>query len=149
MRIFLAAILLVLTAGPVLAIEKVGPAQSQGRETSELGEFSLKPLKIYSPRGRRDPFMAVRFGVTTTARPETLEFSISRLTLTGFIGLGRHKVAIFQLQNSGLSYSLRSGRFFGDDDKRVKQVVGRLLKNGDVELRQGERKIVFKNFRKD
>jgi hypothetical protein len=140
-------ILALAAALPAAAVENVGPAETHGRETSEAGEFSVKPLKIYSPRGRRDPFVAQRFGVTGTARPETVEFTISGLRLTGFVGIGDHRIAMFKLRNSNLTYMLRSNRLYSAEDKRVAEVSGRILKNDEVELRQGERRLVFGKFR--
>lgn len=128
--------------------EKVGPQETHQRETSSLEDYSLKPVRLYSSRGRRDPFILQAKGVTVTARPELQEFTISKLEMMGYMGMEGEKIALFQIKDSKISYVLRAATLYGPGNQAVKEVRGRILANGDVELRQGERHIVFRKFRR-
>ena len=141
--LILAAVLAAL-AGGAAAAESAGPTKTHERDTAQAEEITLKPVRLYSARGRRDPFVLGRYGLTGTARPETTEFSISNLELSGFIGVGGNRVALLKLRDSALTYTLRGGRLFSPVDVVVEGVQGRITPDGSVELRQGERRLVYR-----
>lgn len=151
-------IALLLVSPVVSALESIGPSGTHNRETSAPEEFSLKPVRLYSERNRRDPFVLASYdkarlkdgkNISESFKPELKELSISRLELTGFSSANGQRWALFKQKDSRNTYVLKLGRFYTSGNKRLKNVWGRILPNDEVLLRQGERKLVFKNFRKD
>ena len=146
----LAACLLCLAALPALSdtgMEKAGPDVSGGKPTSSLADISQKPLYVYTIRGRRDPFVFYEDIDPGRVKEQSSEFTVTELRLVGFIDSGGSKVALFKQGNSGTTYTMRSGRLYSPGDVEMTNVKGEVMKNGQVLLTQGERKVMFNSFR--
>jgi hypothetical protein len=124
------------------ALEKLGPDVTREKTTSSLDEMSLKPLYVYSERGRPDPFVA---GSLLTMTAETRVFSISELVLVGFMAANNHKITLFRHKN-GKTYTLRGDKLYGPENTLVNGVLGKILKERQVMLRQGEEKQIYNFF---
>jgi hypothetical protein len=133
----IAALLLGL-ASLVYAVEST--LRDLHRETSEIREFSIKPLVVYSARGRRDPFVAPLVS-SITADNSTLR--ITELRLTGVLRTDHQSVAMFGTWSGReATYTLRSGKLFGPDGLAVPNISGKIL-NGSVVLKQGNESLSF------
>ena len=144
MRILLSGLLaacLAALSSDAQALERGSAAASRQSQTSALEDASLKPVMLFSMRGRHDPFMAYSL-LTTTALTDQL--SISDLTYSGLLEVEGSAAALFR-DTSQRSYSLRGSSLIGPDNSAVAGIRGRISEGKDrvVTLEQGERRIVF------
>ncbi len=94
---------------------------------------------LYKSWDVRDPFVVL---LATKVKPELL---IHELTLTGIIGIGGGKVAIFKrYKGPKQTYQLRGARLYGKDGKVVSAIRGKVLDAKTVLLIQGDEEIPFK-----
>lgn len=131
-----------LSASTAFAVEKASAEVLRERQTSNQDQVSLKPLVLFSMRGRSDPFMAYPM-MTTTASADI--FSIVSLTYNGVVEVESNLVALFR-DMGGHAYTLKVDRLFGPDGKVVPGVRGRIVEAAggrDVMLEQGEHKINY------
>lgn len=136
--------LCLLSAAPGLhATEKASPALQSQRQTSTQREISLKPLFVYSTRGRRDPFT---FDASLPGSPEAAggNFHISELRLVGFLGVGKSRTALFQDVFKKTSYRFKQGQLFSPEGIAISNVKGSILPDRNVSLVQGESSILYK-----
>ena len=138
-EMFFACICLVFINIPSWPIEST--AGNQEKNTSNLGDLSTKPLKIYSARGRRDPFVA---SFISTVQPQTENLKITALVFVGFVSSRDQQIALFRTSAGGQqTLTLRAGSLYGSGNKPVANVSGRILDSKRVLLKQGEEKITF------
>src|SRR5580700_6111422 len=104
------------------AVENPGPELQQERTTSSLKEISLKPLFLFSARGRRDPFTFDLSG--TDSFGNNRDFSISALQLEGFIGTRQKRVALFNNIWKGTTFKFRAGHLYTEAGALVEDVSG-------------------------
>jgi hypothetical protein len=104
----------------------------------------LKPLHLFSMRGRRDPFRDTALWSPAGAA----DFNISGLMLKGFIEVDGQSIALFVSIYDRAAYTLRGGQLFGANQKAVPGVVGRIISKGkEARLRQGELSLTFSALR--
>jgi hypothetical protein len=140
MRSACLALVLCCTFGaPAQAVERSSAEVSRSNRTSSLDEASIKPLLLFSMRGRQDPFMAYAL-MTTTAKTESL--SITGLTFSGLLEVGGSVVALFR-DGQGRSYSQKGSFLFGPDGAAIEGVRGSIAADKTVTLEQGERRINY------
>jgi hypothetical protein len=132
---------LALAAG-LPALEKAGPDFQRERQTSTVTEISAKPLFIYSVRGRRDPF-TYDISANTSTAAASASFAIAALELTGFIGQGPTKTALFYNIFRFTTYQFRSGLLYSPEGAPIADVSGVYQGNDKVVLTQGESSIMF------
>jgi hypothetical protein len=139
----LAALLLaLLAAGSAPALEKVSAQTQRERTTSDVEAVSLKPLILFSMRGRGDPFMA--YPVLTVIAPVKF-LDINDLVFSGTIDVDGKIVALFK-GTAGKTYFLRGTSLIDPQDKVVDGIRGRIIEgqdSNDVILVQGERKLSY------
>lgn len=149
-----ASLVAVLSVSPVaFAAEAAGPGATHQRETSKAEEFSLKPVRLYSSRGRRDPFVMAKYykaikdpGNHVNPSPVLEEISISRLDLTGFTEANSQIWALFVEKGKQRSYVLKAGKFYTSGGKLIKLISGTIKPTREVVLMQGNRKMKFTKF---
>lgn len=125
------------------AVEKASPALQRERQTSSLRDISIKPLFVYSSRGRRDPFtfdISLASGATAAGR----DFNISSLKLVGFLGVEQSTTALFFNTFRGATYRFRAGQLFSPEGLALENVKGAILPGRQVTLSQGESSILFR-----
>ncbi len=139
----LLAVLLLVCGAALWAVES--SRFSLGRNSGTTGQFSLRPLKLYSGRGRKDPFVAVMF---YTPRPNNADLKISQLVLVGMIVSAGDQVALFQT-NSGpeQTFLLKKGVLFSRGNQAISDIGGKILGSQSVTLRQGEQRLTFSTSR--
>lgn len=126
---------------PVAASSLESTGQAKEKETSELREFSVKPLKVYSARGRRDPFMLPMLEPPAT---ELEDVSLADLYFAGLFIVKDHKVAMFRKTTGrGMTLTLRGGYLYGFENKRLPNFKGKIVNNYTVVLRKGEENITY------
>lgn len=138
-RSLLLILLMLLATRAALAVEKAGPKVLGAREVSTLEQYSTRPLYIYNPNGRPDPFVAD----FTIAPAVSSKFSITELRLNGVIESAHGRMALFSHGGLRATLTLRGSKFYSPEGVEIKDVQGRILPDGTVRLQQGEKKIVF------
>lgn len=110
------------------------------RETSEIREFSNKPLVVYTSRGRRDPFVAP---LVASLNSDHSALKITELRLVGVMRSGSQTVAMFGTWSGReVALALRGGKLYGPDDQPIPNITGKIV-NGSVILRQGNESLTF------
>jgi hypothetical protein len=130
-------------AVPLGAIESASPRMDRERATSSPTAVSLKPIFLFSMRGRPDPFMA--YALLTNAAPSATAFDISDLELSGTIEVGDETAALFKVSD-GTAYTLKGGVLYDPEDQAVPGVHGRIVdtdSESEIVLTQGVNKIDF------
>lgn len=124
-----------------MALERASADAVRDSRTSALEEASLKPVMLFSMRGRHDPFMGYAL-LTTTAATDKL--SIADLTYSGLLEVDGSAAALFR-DASQRTYSLRGTSLIGPDNNAIEGIRGRITEGKDrvVTLEQGERRIIF------
>lgn len=145
MRAAVLSLFLAALGGPVglAAIEKASPALQNSRQTSTAREISVKPLFLYSARGRRDPF-TFDISFSPGGAMETVNFNISELKLVGFLDGNAGSTALFYDKFRTSSYRFRRGQLFGPGGLPIANVKGSISADRQVSLAQGESSIAFK-----
>lgn len=136
-------LLFLLLAAGLQATEKASPLLQQSRRTSTSREISLKPLFVYSARGRRDPFifaMALPRGSALASQ----DFHITALNLVGFIGEGAGRMALFSHFTQGKTYKMRGGQLYTSENIALSDVKGSFVGDRNVNLVQGESSILYR-----
>lgn len=132
-------------AAPLGALETSSPDLARGNRLGAPGEPTLKPLFLFSMRGRRDPFVPyARLGV-----PATDGGDIDGLQFAGTLGVGGSRVALF-MDSVGKTYTLRGGRLYDPEDRPVAGVRGALAPKGapyKATLSEGEHTLSFSDNR--
>jgi hypothetical protein len=140
--LILAAAWMALGPARAQALEKQAPAQVDIKETAEADQVSLKPVFLFSMRGRVDPFVAYPV-MTATAKVDAL--NISQLTFKGLLGMRGQELALFQFNR--LTFVLKAGKLIGVDGQPVEGIAGGVDNDHNngirVTLVQGERKLTF------
>ncbi|MGH7441618.1 MAG: hypothetical protein ACREKE_02975 [bacterium] len=130
---------------PLKALETASPDMIRSRHTGTLDEASLKPLFLFSMRGRRDPFMPG--SLLFLAQPVAMD--ISGLGFSGILVVRGHAVALFT-DGSGKPYVLRSGTLYDPQDRAVAGIRGAVTEHSkgfEAVLSQGERTLSFSYHR--
>ena len=134
-------------ARPLTALEKASPQMERDRPTSDANAVSLKPLIVFSLRGRNDPFMP--YAVVTNI-VKTRVFDISELVFSGTIEVDGKKAALF-LGAGSKTYFLRGSSLYDPQNQPVQGIRGSIIESGDgndVYLVQGERKLSYTSRRR-
>lgn len=137
---------LLAVAGWLRAIEKASAEMERERSTSAIEAVSLKPLILFSMRGRGDPFMA--YSVLTNL-PPSKSFDIGDLVFTGIVDVDGKVAALFKGSGSK-TYFLRGNTLYDPQDKAVQGIRGSVVVTDaadDVVLVQGERKLAYTSGR--
>lgn len=135
----IAALLLATLLG---ATEKAGPELQRERKTSSQREISVKPLFLYSARGRRDPF-AYDISYNNSAEAVSRDFTIAELKLVGFLGDNETKTALFYNPFRRCSYRFRQGQLIGPEGTAVPNIKGAFMHDRQVSLVQGEANMMY------
>ena len=151
--ILISMLALVMCETPAFSAEAVGPAATHQRETSDPEDFSLKPVRLYSSRGRRDPFVVAKYDKAlkdptnhVDPQPSLDEISITRLSLSGFTEANKQVWALFVEKDSKRSFVLKAGKFYTSGGRLVKQITGSIKPTREVVLMQGNRKMNYTKF---
>jgi hypothetical protein len=137
------ALLVVMNPLALRATEKGGPEIQNQRQTSTIDEISIKPLFLYSSRGRRDPF-TFDMSLNNNSAKASRDFSISSLSLVGFFGEWPNQTALFVSVWRQTTYKFRGGRLFSPEGVPVADVTGFYKSKGSISLTQGESSILFR-----
>lgn len=142
MKCWLLLLWMLAPAAGLLALEKPSAKAVDGRLTADADQVSLKPVFLFSMRGRRDPFVPYPL-LTATAQNTALD--LSQLTYKGLVEVHGEALAFFQ-STDRKPYILRGSHLEAADGSTVEGIHGRVrhgAESGDVILEQGERKLVF------
>jgi hypothetical protein len=140
------AVLLLALSGIFLGYPGTGWALESSarvlqRETSELREFSMKPLAVYSARGRRDPFVTP---LVASLHNDDSTLKISELSLVGVLSLDSHQVALFRTYHGReQTFILRAGSLYNPDGQAIANVSGKVLGPHKAFLRQGDQELTY------
>jgi hypothetical protein len=134
------ALALLLATQALQATEKALPSLQRERLTSTEREISIKPLFVYSARGRRDPFT---FDSSPMASSATQNSNITELKLVGIMGTAEAKTAIFYDTLLGTTYRFKRGKLFGPDGVVVANIKGAFLPGRRVTLIEGESNVLY------
>jgi hypothetical protein len=137
---------LALAAAPLRAMEKASAQMERERPTSAPDAVSLKPLALFSMRGRPDPFMA--YPILTNITPVKL-FDVDDLTYSGTLEVDGKVVGMFN-GTGGKTYLVRGSKLYDPQNKPVDGIRCAISEHDDmnsVVLLQGERKLVFTSKR--
>jgi hypothetical protein len=129
------------------ALEKASAEIERNRPTSSDEAVSLKPLFLFSMRGRPDPFMA--YPLMSAHGNMQLSLRIEDLIFAGTIQMRGKTVALFS-GGGKKTYFLRGNVLVDPEDKVVEGIRGSVLESSTgpkVVLIQGERKLTFTSAR--
>ncbi len=119
----------------------VAAASTVGVSVAE-DEKLFKPQASYQVKGRRDPFVQPQTGPAHNIMNRT---DIAVLRLTGVIYHPQRSLALFTTQSGPkFGYLLKNGRLYGENNQSVAGITGEILNRNEVELKQGDDRIVFR-----
>ncbi len=111
-------------------------------DDKETDEFVIKPLYVFSNKGKRDPFKP-RYKKEVIPVIDTVD--ISTLVLQGITETKQSKAALFKtMSGSDVSYIFINGKMYKENEEIISDVKGEIKNNKEVVLKQGDKEILFK-----
>jgi hypothetical protein len=133
---------LLLAGGILPALERSSPDMDQERQADQRVSV-LKPLHLFSMRGRHDPFV----NVTGWQSAGSAAFNITSLLFKGLMEVDGQGSALFTNSTDKAIFILRGNQLFGTNDRLIPGVTGRILNQKEVRLRQGELTLTYSALR--
>ena len=105
-------------------------------------QYSAAPIFEFKNETGRDPFSAKQL-ITYMGQQDNLQ--ISTLMLEGITNTGNRKTALFSTTGGFKSgYIFEDGVLYGDNDKVIEGIEGKILNKDEIILKQGDKEVLFK-----
>lgn len=111
-------------------------------DDKDADEFTIKPLYVFSNKGKRDPFKP-RYKKDVIPVVDTVD--ISSLILLGITETKQSKAALFKTASgSDVSYIFINGNMYKENEEIIIDIKGEIRNEKEVLLKQGDKEILFK-----
>ncbi len=111
-------------------------------DDKDIEEFAIKPLYVFSNKGKRDPFKP-RYKKEVIPVIDTID--ISTLVLQGITETRQSKAALFKTASgSDVSYIFINGKMYRENEEVISDIKGEIKNDKEVVLKQGDKEILFK-----
>jgi hypothetical protein len=105
-------------------------------------QYSSAPIFHFKNETGRDPFSARQLLINMEQKND---LQISTLMLEGITNTGSRKTALFSTTGGFKSgYIFEDGALYGDNDKVIEGITGKILNKDEIILRQGDKEVIFK-----